>query len=79
MNKVAIIGKGNIGWAIKQMLKNDYEIKQGDITDGLDASNINNVRDFLVDVDASTSTRKSLTLFIFEASKPSVISPCLIS
>ena len=55
MNKVAIIGKGNIGWAIKQMLKNDYEIKQGDITDGLDASNINNVRDFLVDVDAVIS------------------------
>ena len=37
MNKVAIIGKGNIGWAIKQMLKGGYEIKQGDITDGLDA------------------------------------------
>ena len=55
MNKVAIIGKGNIGWAIKQMLKDDYEIKQGDITDGLDASNINNVRDFLVDVDAVIS------------------------
>ena len=55
MNKVAIIGKGNIGWAIKQMLKNDYEIKQGDITDGLDASNINNVSDFLVDVDAVVS------------------------
>ena len=54
-NKVAIIGKGNIGWAIKQMLKNDYEIKQGDITDGLDASNIDNVRDFLVDVDAVIS------------------------
>ena len=55
MNKVAIIGKGNIGWAIKQMLKDDYEIKQGDITDGLDASNIENVRDFLVDVDAVIS------------------------
>jgi saccharopine dehydrogenase-like NADP-dependent oxidoreductase len=55
MNKVAIIGKGNIGWAIKQMLKDDYQIKQGDITDGLDASNIDNVRDFLVDVDAVIS------------------------
>jgi len=25
--KIAIIGKGNIGWAIKQLLKDDYEIK----------------------------------------------------
>ena len=24
--KIAIIGKGNIGWAIKQLLKDDYEI-----------------------------------------------------
>ena len=64
MNKVAIIGKGNIGWAIKQMLKNDYEIKQGDITDGLDASNINNVRDFLVDVDAVISADPLLLIKI---------------
>ena len=64
MNKVAIIGKGNIGWAIKQMLKDDYEIKQGDITDGLDASNINNVRDFLVDVDAVISAGPLLLIKI---------------
>ena len=35
--KIAIIEKGNIGWAIKQLLKDDYEIKHGDITEGLDA------------------------------------------
>ena len=57
MNKVAIIGKGNIGWAIKQMLKDDYEIKQGDITDGLDASNINNVRDCLLYTSPSPRDR----------------------
>ena len=38
--KIAIIGKGNIGWAIKQLLKDDYEIKHGDITEGLDARDI---------------------------------------
>ncbi len=31
--KIAIIGKGNIGWAIKQLLKDDYELKHGDITE----------------------------------------------
>ena len=30
--KIAIIGSGNIGWALKQLLKEDYDIKQGDIT-----------------------------------------------
>ena len=29
-HKVAIIGKGNIGWAIKELLKDTYKIKQGD-------------------------------------------------
>ena len=38
--KIGIVGSGNIGWALKQMLKEDYEIRQGDITDGFDASNI---------------------------------------
>lgn len=54
-HRVAIIGKGNIGWAIKELLKNDYDIKQGDITDGLDARDIEQVRVFLKDVDAVIS------------------------
>ena len=44
--KIAIIGKGNIGWAIRQLLKEDYEIKHGDITEGLDARDISQVREF---------------------------------
>ena len=38
--KIAIIGKGNIGWAIKQLLKDEYGMKHGDITEGLDARDI---------------------------------------
>ena len=49
-HKVAIIGKGNIGWAIKELLKDTYEIKQGDITEGFDARDINQVKEFLKDV-----------------------------
>ena len=54
-HRVAIIGKGNIGWAIKELLKNDYDIKQGDIIDGFDARDIEQVRVFLKDVDAVIS------------------------
>ena len=54
-HRVAIIGKGNIGWAIKELLKNDYDIKQGDIVDGFDARDIEQVRVFLKDVDAVIS------------------------
>ena len=53
--KIAIIGKGNIGWAIKQLLKDDYEIKHGDITEGLDARDIVQVREFLKGTDAVIS------------------------
>ena len=53
--KIAIVGSGNIGWALKQLLKNDYEIKQGDIEDGFDANDIVQVKDFLKDVDAVIS------------------------
>ena len=53
--KVAIIGKGNIGWAINQLLREDYEIKHGDITEGLDAREISQVKDFLKDMDAVIS------------------------
>ena len=53
--KIAIIGKGNIGWAIKQLLKDDYEIKHGDITEGLDARDIDQVREFLKGTDAVIS------------------------
>ena len=53
--KIAIIGKGNIGWAIKQLLKDKYDIKHGDITEGLDARDINQVRKFLKGIDAVIS------------------------
>ena len=53
--KVGIVGSGNIGWALKQLLKEDYDIKQGDITDGFDASDINQVKTFLQGVDAVIS------------------------
>ena len=53
--KIGIVGSGNIGWALKQMLKEDYEIRQGDITDGFDASNIDHVKDFLNGLDAVIS------------------------
>ena len=53
--KIAIIGKGNIGWAIKQLLKDKYEIKHGDISEGLDARDINQVRKFLKGTDAVIS------------------------
>ncbi len=53
--KIAIIGSGNIGWALKQLLKEDYDIKQGDITDGFDATDISQVKEFLDGVDAVIS------------------------
>ena len=53
--KIAIIGKGNIGWAIKQLLKDEYDIKHGDITEGLDARDISQVREFLKGMDAVIS------------------------
>ena len=45
--KIAIVGSGNIGWALKQLLKKDFEINQGDIEDGFDALDISQVKDFL--------------------------------
>ena len=53
--KIAIVGSGNIGWALKQLLKEDYEIKQGDITDGFDATDVSQVKEFLTGVDAVIS------------------------
>ena len=35
--KIAIVGSGNIGWALKQLLKSDFELRQGEIADGFDA------------------------------------------
>ena len=49
--KIAIVGSGNIGWALKKLLKDDYEIRQGDITDGFDASDITQVKEFRKDID----------------------------
>ena len=53
--KIGIVGSGNIGWALKQLLKEDYDIKQGDITDGFDASDIKQVKTFLLGLDAVIS------------------------
>ena len=53
--KIGIVGSGNIGWALKQLLKEDYDVKQGDITDGFDATDINEVKTFLEGVDAVIS------------------------
>jgi len=53
--KIGIVGSGNIGWALKQLLNDDYDIKQGDITDGFDASDITQVKEFLQGVDAVIS------------------------
>ena len=53
--KIAIVGSGNIGWALRQLLKNDYDVVQGDITDGFDANDISQVKNFLNEVDAVIS------------------------
>ena len=53
--KIGIVGSGNIGWALKQLLNDDYDIKQGDITDGFAASDITQVKEFLQGVDAVIS------------------------
>lgn len=46
-SKIGIIGSGNIGWAIQKLLKNDYDLKIGDIKDGLDATSEEQVKKFL--------------------------------
>ncbi len=53
--KIAIVGSGNIGWALRQLLENDYDLKQGDIADGFDALDIEQVKDFLKGNDAVIS------------------------
>ena len=53
--KIAIVGSGNIGWALKQLLKKDFVINQGDIEDGFDALDISQVKDFLKGNDAVIS------------------------
>jgi len=53
--KIAIVGSGNIGWALRQLLKDDYDLKQGDIEDGFDALDIEQVKDFLKGNDAVIS------------------------
>ena len=54
-NKVAIVGSGNIGWALKKLLQDDYEVSQGDITDGLDATDVRQVEQFLDGMEAVIS------------------------
>ena len=53
--KVAIIGSGNIGWAIRKLLKDDYEVKSGDLRDGMDANSKSQVKEFLKDQSAVIS------------------------
>ena len=53
--KIAIVGRGNIGWALRQLLENNYDLKQGDIADGFDALDIKQVKDFLKGNDAVIS------------------------
>ena len=55
--KIAIVGSGNIGWALRQLLKDDYDLKQGDIEDGFDALDIEQVKDFLKGTDAFIASR----------------------
>ena len=45
-NKVGIIGSGNIGWAIEKLLQDKYDLKIGDLKDGLDATNEEKVKEF---------------------------------
>ena len=52
-NKVGLIGSGNIGWAIEQLLNKEYELKIGDLKDGLDATNESQVQEFLKDRDVA--------------------------
>jgi len=54
-NKVGIIGSGNIGWAIEKLLQDKYDLKIGDLKDGLDATNEQKVKEFLSDRDAVIS------------------------
>ena len=54
-NKVAIVGSGNIGWALRKLLQDDYDISQGDILDGLDAADSNQVEKFLIGHEAVIS------------------------
>ena len=68
--KIAIIGKGNIGWAIKELLKEDYEIKHGDITEGLDARDVDQVRTFLEGADAVISAGPFQLIKILELLLP---------
>ena len=54
-NKVGLIGSGNIGWAIEALLADKYDLKVGDLKDGLDATNESQVEEFLRDRDAVIS------------------------
>ena len=54
-NKIGIIGSGNIGWAIKKLLKDTYDLKIGDLKDGLDATSEEQVKKFLEGSEAVIS------------------------
>ena len=54
-SKIAIIGHGNVGSTIKELLQNKYELSVGDIDNGIDGHNINQVEKFLINHDAVIS------------------------
>ena len=54
-SKIAIIGHGNVGSTIKKLLQNKYELSVGDIDNGVDGHNINQVEKFLINHDAVIS------------------------
>ncbi|GIR02965.1 MAG: hypothetical protein CM15mP12_4960 [Gammaproteobacteria bacterium] len=45
-NKIGIIGSGNIGWASRSFLKDTYDLKIGDLKDGLDATSEDKSKNF---------------------------------
>ena len=54
-SKIAIIGNGNVGSTIKELLQNKYELSVGDIDNGIDGHDINQVEKFLINHDAVIS------------------------
>ena len=61
--KVAIIGSGNIGWAIRKLLKDDYEVKSGDLRDGMNANSKSQVKEFLKDQSAVIINECDINIF----------------
>jgi hypothetical protein len=71
--KIAIVGSGNIGWALKQLLKSDYDLRQGDIADGFDAKEFKQVKDFLKGADACIFAPPFAVIKILQPSPPKMV------